>query len=273
MKPAPFDYARPASIAEAVRLLAAANGAARAIAGGQSLGPMLNLRLVQPELIVDLRAIRALSDVEATGDAIVYGSGVTHAAIEDGKVADATRGFMPHVAHGIAYRAIRNCGTVGGSVCHADPAADWTTARMALSADAIVEGRAGRREVPIEFFVTGAYSTALADDEVLVGIRVPRLRSGARWGWCKFCRKPGEFAEAIAAVLTDGERGVSRVVLGAIGGAPQIVDGMDLNRERPDAARWQSAARAVVGADDEYRVQVCAEVLARATAQLEREPA
>ena len=273
MKPAPFDYARPASIAEAVRLLAAANGAARAIAGGQSLGPMLNLRLVQPELIVDLRAIRALSDVTAAGDAIVYGSGVTHAAIEDGKVADATRGFMPHVAHGIAYRAIRNRGTLGGSVCHADPAADWTTALVALSADAIIEGLAGRREMPIQQLVAGAYSTALADDEVLVAIRVPCLRQGARWGWCKFCRKPGEFAEAIAAVVSDADPGICRVVLGAAGGAPQRLDGIELGRGVPDAARLRAAVQAALGTDDDYRLQVCVEVLRRAAAQLAREPA
>ena len=273
MKPAPFDYARPASIAEAIRLLAAANGAARPIAGGQSLGPMLNLRLVQPELIVDLRSIRALSEVTATADAIVYGSGVTHAAIEDGRVADGTHGFMAHVAHGIAYRAIRNRGTLGGSVCHADPAADWSSALLALSADAIVESRQGRREVPVAGFVAGAYSAALADDEVLVGVRVPRLGPSARWGYCKFCRKPGEFAEAIAAVLVDAERGISRIVLGAVGGAPQAIDGIDLNSEQPDAPRWRAAVSAVVGTDDAYRLQVCAEVLRRATAQLRPEPA
>ena len=273
MKPAPFDYARPTSIAEAIGLLAAANGAARAIAGGQSLGPMLNLRLVQPALIVDLRSIAALREVGATADAIVYGSAITHASIEDGKVPDATRGFMSRVAHGIAYRAIRNRGTLGVSVCHADPAAEWISALMALSADAIVEGRGGRRELPIECLITGAYSTTLADDEVLVGIRVPRLAPSARWGYCRFCRKPGEFAEAIAAVVSDADLGASRIVLGAVGGAPQFIDGVDLSRGSPDAARWQVAVSAVAGTDDAYHVQVCAEVLRRATAQLGPETA
>jgi carbon-monoxide dehydrogenase medium subunit len=273
VKPAPFDYARPAIIGEATRLLADAGGTARVIAGGQSLGPMLNLRLVQPELIVDLRAIGALREVTEAADAIVYGSGVTHASIEDGKVADGTRGFMPRVARGIAYRAIRNRGTLGGSVCHADPAADWTSALLALSAEAIVEGPGGRREMPIEDFVTGAYSTALADDEVLVGVRVARLGAGARWGYCKLSRKPGEFAEAIAAIVTDPHRGTSRIVLGGIGGAPQIIGGIDLARGQPDARRWRDAVSAFAGGDDHYRLQVSAETLARAAAQLGHEPA
>ena len=267
MKPAPFDYARPTSIAEATRLLADANGAARVIAGGQSLGPMLNLRLVQPELIVDLGSIAMLREVTATGDAIVYGSGVTHASIEDGKVADGTRGFMPHVAHGIAYRAIRNRGTLGGSVCHADPAADWITALIALSADAIVEGRGGRREIPIESLVAGAYSTTLADDEVLAAIRVPRLRPGTRWGYAKLCRKPGEFAEAIAAVVVDADPGGTRIVLGAVGGAPRFIRGIDLDRGQPTPDRWRAAVSAA-GTDDAYRLQVGAEMLRRAAAQV-----
>jgi carbon-monoxide dehydrogenase medium subunit len=273
VKPAAFDYARPASIGEAVRLLASANGSARAIAGGQSLGPMLNLRLVQPDLIVDLRAIAALTEVSEAEDAIVYGSGVTHASIEDGKVADGTRGFMAHVARGIAYRAIRNRGTLGGSVCHADPAADWTSALLALSADAIVEGAGGRRQMPFADLLSGAYGTTLADDELLAGIRVARLGPGARWGYCKFCRKPGEFAEAIAAVVTDAARGVSRIVLGAIGDGPRLIEGIDLDREQPDAARWRKAVRDATGTEDEYRVHVGAEVLRRATAQLGRKPA
>ena len=273
MKPAPFDYARPANVAEAIRLLAAANGAARVIAGGQSLGPMLNLRLVQPELVVDLRPVRALSEVMQTEEAIVYGSGVTHAAIEDGKVPDGTTGFMGLVAHGIAYRAIRNRGTLGGSICHADPAADWSAALIALSAVAIVEGRAGRRETPVEHFLCGAYSTTLSDDEVLVGIRVPRLGSRARWGYCKACRKPGEFAEAIAAVVVDPERAACRVVLGATGGAPHLIEGIDIGREQPDAAGWRAAVIEVIGGEDAYHVQVCAEMLRRAAAQVVREAA
>jgi carbon-monoxide dehydrogenase medium subunit len=268
VKPAPFDYARPASVGEAVRLLAAANGSARVMAGGQSLAPMLNLRLVQPELIVDLGSIAALREVTETEQAVVYGSAVTHAAIEDGKVADGTRGFMAHVAHGIAYRAIRNRGTIGGSICHADPAADWLSALMALSASAIVEGPGGRRELPIGEFVAGAYSTALADDEVLAGLRVPRLGARARWVYRKLCRKPGEFAEAIAAVLVDADHGASRIVLGAIGGAPQMITSVDLSRAVPDVDELRAALSAVVGTEDDYRLQVCTELLARAAREL-----
>jgi carbon-monoxide dehydrogenase medium subunit len=271
VKPAAFDYARPSTVTEAVRLLAGAHGSARVIAGGQSLGPMLNLRLVQPELVVDIRHIPALDETADAPSACVFGSNVTHAAIEDGTGPDCTRGFMRHVARGIAYRAIRNRGTLGGSVCHADPAADWITALMLLSAVAVIEGQGGRREMLLETLVSGPYSTELADSEVLVGIRVPRLTSRARWGYFKFCRKPGEFADAIAAVLIDEERGVSRAVLGAIERAPHVITDVDLHRDPHDRECWQAAVRDAVGMDDPYRSQVCVEALRRAASQLARE--
>jgi carbon-monoxide dehydrogenase medium subunit len=117
VKPARFDYARPASLGEAVALLGTRGGVVKCLAGGQSLGPMLNLRLVQPDLLVDITHIPELTRVEEDGDGLLLGACTTHAAIEDGRV-------LPAVAHGIAYRAVRSRGTIGGSLAHADPAAD-----------------------------------------------------------------------------------------------------------------------------------------------------
>jgi carbon-monoxide dehydrogenase medium subunit len=237
VKPASFDYAAPASLAEAAALLGGSDGMARAIAGGQSLGPMLNLRLVRPRLLVDVAGIRDLTEVEETRDSVTLGACITHADIEDGRAPDP--GPLAAVAAGIAYRAVRNRGTIGGSLCHADPAADWVNVLPALGAEAIVFAAGGRRTMPAERFVVGAFETALAPGELLEAVRIPRLSRRARWGYCKFCRKPGEFANALAAVLSDPERGVCRVVIGATGGAPIVLaDATPLleGRFRADAA-------------------------------------
>ncbi len=160
MKPVAFDYARPASVAEAVRMLAASPDA-KVLAGGQTLGPMLNLRLAQPALLVDITRIPELAAVSEDADAVTIGATVTHAAIEDGRVPDPTGGFLAHVARGIAYRAVRTRGTIGGSLAHADPAADWLSCLTALGAQVVIAGAAGTRRVNLAGFVRGAMETEL----------------------------------------------------------------------------------------------------------------
>jgi aerobic carbon-monoxide dehydrogenase medium subunit len=156
--------------------------------------------------------------------AILIGACVTHAAIEDGKMPDPTGGMLARVASGIAYRAVRNRGTIGGSLAHADPAADWLSALAALGAEIVLVGRSGERRVKVEELSKGAFATSIGDDEVLRAVAVPRLAKGARWGYYKFCRKAGDFAEAIGAVLHDPDRGVLRLVMGATNGAPIVLD-------------------------------------------------
>jgi aerobic carbon-monoxide dehydrogenase medium subunit len=235
MKPAPFDYARPSSLSDAIALLASEDHVAKPLAGGQSLGPMLNLRLAQPDLLVDVTGVPELRRAEADDDGALIGACVTHADIEDGRVPDPTGGAMVEVARAIAYRAVRNRGTIGGSLAHADPAADWISALAALGAEAVVRGAAGQRRLPVERFMAGAFETALAPGELLEAIRVPRLSPRRRWGFYKFCRKAGEYAHAIGAVLFDPERGVCRAVMGATEGAPVVVaDAAPLFGGRPE---------------------------------------
>ena len=128
MKPAPFAYDRPRDLSSALAMLAGGDAGAKIMAGGQSLGPMLNLRLASPERIVDITAIEELKQADIGGDELVLGACVTHADIEDDRVADVTGGAMRAVAANIAYRAVRNRGTIGGSLSHADPSADWLSA-------------------------------------------------------------------------------------------------------------------------------------------------
>ncbi len=225
MKPVDFDYECPGDLDSALALMSDAGPSGRVLAGGQSLGPMLNLRLAQPALLVDITAIPELKAVEPEGDGLLIGACVTHAAIEDGAIADVTNGTLASVAGGIAYRAVRNRGTIGGSLAHADPAADWISCLSTLGAEAVIAGAAGERRVSVGEFMDGAFETVLGVGEILRGVVVPKLSSTARWGYYKFCRKAGDFAEAIGAVLHDPERNVARTVLGATNARPIVIDG------------------------------------------------
>jgi len=223
MKPTPFDYQRPRDLPEALSLLADAKPSTKIIAGGQSLGPMLNLRLVEPEMIVDVSALAELKLVERRGSELVLGACITHADIEDGRVPDVTRGAMQGVAANIAYRAVRNRGTLGGSLGHADPAADWISALAALGARLTLRSSTGTRFIDMDNFVVAALEPALRPGEVIETIHVPAMPDSAHWGYFKTCRKAGEYAHAIGAVLIDPIAGMARLVIGAIEAAPIII--------------------------------------------------
>jgi aerobic carbon-monoxide dehydrogenase medium subunit len=224
MKPASFEFIRARSVAEATRLLVEADGAGRVIAGAQSLGPMLNLRLVRPRLLIDITGIPELTHIEDVGDSVTLGACVTTANIEDGKLPGWGFEALRSIATRIAYRAIRNRSTIGGSFCHADPAADWVSVLCALGAECLLSGVNGKRWVAANQFITGAYETALAPSEVLEAIKLPRPSQRSRFGYFKVCRKAGEFALAMGAVMNDPERRELRMVIGATKTRPIVVD-------------------------------------------------
>ncbi|MBS3651630.1 FAD binding domain-containing protein [Pseudaminobacter sp. 19-2017] len=245
MKPVDFRYSRPGTIPEAIELLNEGAGGAKIMAGGQSLGPMLNLRLAQPEQIVDITAIPALTMVTEERDAVVFGACITHAAFEDGRVPDPANGFLRRVAGGIAYRAVRNRGTIGGSLVHADPAADWITTLTALDAELIVATAQGERRVALEAFMMMAFGVHLDDGEFLAGIRIRKFSPAARFGYYKFCRKRGEFAEAMAAVVIDPALNIYRGVIGATQSRPLVLDDIrDLLRGGGESSAPNGAALA-----------------------------
>jgi carbon-monoxide dehydrogenase medium subunit len=221
MKSAAFDYARPHDVGEALGLLAQAKGDAKVLAGGQSLGPMLNLRLARPGLLIDISRLDELRGIEDAGDAWRIGAAVTHSEIEDAHGALRGGEMLVEVAAGIAYRAVRNRGTIGGSLAHADPAGDWPLALAALGADVVLRGPAGERSVPAATVITAAFTTEVRDDEIITAVVVPKLSGAARFGYFKFCRKTGEFPEASSAVAIDLEQDAARVYLGALSGPPQ----------------------------------------------------
>lgn len=223
MKAAAFDYVRALGVDEALQALTQSQGTAKLISGSQSLGPMLNLRLARPAQVIDVARLAELRAVRRVDDAIEIGAAVTHAEIEDGVHPPLAEHPMRGVASGIAYRAIRTRGTLGGSLAHADPAADWVVALVALGARMRVRSPRGERTLEVDAFMLGAYTTVLEADEMIVSVSVPAASAACRWGYHKLCRKPGEFAEASAAVYLDGSRGCARVALGAVDGPPILL--------------------------------------------------
>jgi aerobic carbon-monoxide dehydrogenase medium subunit len=261
MKPVAFDYARPASVPEALRILAG-NPEAKIMAGGQTLGPMLNMRLAQPALIVDITRIPELAAVTEEADAVTFGAIVTHAAIEDGRTPDPTGGFLRRVAAGIGYRAVRTRGTIGGSLAHADPAADWLSCLTALGAQVVIAGAGRDRLLPVAGFVRGALETELGDGELIRAIRVPRFGKDARFGFHKICRKQGEFAEAIGVCVHDPERVLYRLAASTAGGAPIVME----NTPAPEPMRLGAQVRAAGFSGDDYDLGLSAVALRRAIA-------
>jgi carbon-monoxide dehydrogenase medium subunit len=249
----------------------AASPDAKVLAGGQTLGPMLNLRLAQPALLVDITRITELAAVSEDADTVTIGATVTHAAVEDGRVTDPTGGFLQRVAHGIAYRAVRTRGTVGGSLAHADPAADWLSCLTALGGQVILVGAAGTRRVPLAAFVRGAMETELAQDELLVAVRVPRFSRAACFGFHKICRKTGEFADAIGVAVHDPERQLTRVAASTATGPPVVIDARDLLLGRgqlPGTAELQERLAQAGLTGDAYDLTLHAVAVRRAIAQV-----
>jgi len=226
MKSAPFDSVLPKTVMEASALLARDRVSTAAIAGGQSLVPMLNLRMAQFDLLVDLSRLEELKVVnEATGT-VHIGALTSHAAIEDGKTPDRFGGLMRRVASTISYRAVRNHGTIGGNIALADPAADWPGCLVALGASVRIVGCNGQRHQPIGDFVRGAYSTSLVPGEIILGFDLPLPDAPLRWGFAKVVRKSGAFANSIALTTVRGRDGPVSVVLAAAGPRPICLAGV-----------------------------------------------
>jgi aerobic carbon-monoxide dehydrogenase medium subunit len=224
MKAPPVDYVRPRSLTEAIDILAGAKGEGRVMAGGQSLVAMMNLRVASPGLLIDIARLAELTAAADDSDTVTLGACVTHAAIEDGRVPDPSRGLMPRVAATLAYRAIRTRGTIGGSLALSDPAAEWPAVLIALNAEVSLHGPNGKRVFKCAEFTTGIFETKLATDELIETVLIRKLSADARWGYFKFCRKAGEFANALAVAVADRGRGHSCVTLGAANGAPLVLD-------------------------------------------------
>jgi len=243
MKAAQFAYVKPATLVEALQTLASSGGQAKLMAGSQSLGPMLNLRLARPAQVLDVSRLDELRSVELVQGRVRVGASVTHAEVEDGRF-ELLRGHpVQEMAARIAYRSVRNRGTVGGSLAHADPAADWILAARALNAQ--VEVRAfdqAPRLIDMQDFMLAAYTTMLGEGDVITALHLPLLSTQARWGYYKFCRKTGEFAEASCAVYFEPASATAQIVVGALDGAPVALEALASEVARSGVAAATEAA-------------------------------
>ena len=268
MKPAGFAYHRAASLDDALEQLDVGGDGAKLLGGGQSLGPMLNLRLARPRKLVDVSSVAALRTVEPARESVIVGAAVTHAEIEDRPASDPIERAMREVAAGIACRAVRNRGTVGGSVAHADPSADWPVFLLCAGARVRIRSPAGTRDLPVADFILAACTTDLAPGEIVTHVEIPRAGGRARFGFYKLCRKAGEFAEAIGAVLIDPERRCCRVVAGAVGPKPVVLPATarslaaNATPPEPDAIRAEIAA--VANEHDPVKLHMAAVAVGRA---------
>jgi aerobic carbon-monoxide dehydrogenase medium subunit len=211
--PAPFDYLRPTTVADALRLLAENADEAKVIAGGHSLLPMMKLRLAQPAVLVDIAGIDELKGIMASGDRIVIGAASTHAAVARSALLAEQVPLLAHAASQVGDPQVRHRGTIGGSLAHSDPAADLPVAAVAADATLVIAGPGGRREVRVDDFFRGPFETAVEPDELLVAVSVPAA-PGTVWGYEKFSQRANDWA--MVSVAVSGPR----VVLGGVAGVP-----------------------------------------------------
>ena len=277
MKPPPFSYARAGSVEEAVSCLAERPGEARLLAGGQSLVPMLNFRLVHPSLVVDINHIPGLAEIEEPSDGRVrMGALVRHRRIETSRVVLARFPVLRAAVGRVAHLAVRNRGTLGGSLAHADPAAELPMMAVLLDAEIAVTGPAGARRLMARDFFRSALTTALDDTEMVTHVEFPPLPAGTGWGFEEVARRAGDFAlAAVAATLTVAGGRVREVRLAVTGAherpiridrAEALMTGEPLGDESIRAAA--KAARDAVEPDEEVHASAgfrrhLVEVLAR----------
>ena len=244
----PFDYRAPATLAEALALLCDHGEEAKPLAGGQSLVPLLALRLARPAVLVDLHRLDELRAVRREGDALFVGALVRHRALERGDGVLAACPLLQEAAALIGNVRVRTLGTIGGSLAHADPAAEWPAVARALDGVVLVRGPAGDRGVPAGDFFVSALVTALRPGELIVGVRLPVLGPGTGSAVEEFSRRAGDFAivaaVAVVELAPDGTVARARVSLAGVGSIPQRLPETEaaLAGRRPDPETLRRAA-------------------------------
>jgi len=247
MYPAQFEYHKASTVKEALDLLGKYKDEAKLLAGGHSLLPAMKLRLAQPKHLIDSGKVAGLSGVKEEGGTLVIGAMTTHYAIESSALLKSKCPLLPEVAGHIGDPMVRNMGTIGGSLAHADPAADWPAAAIALNVDLVAEGPKGKRTIKADDFFKGLLTTALADDEILTEIRVPAAAANVKSAYVKFPHPASRFAVVgVAAVLTMDGGKVSKASIGITGAGSKAVraKGVEaaITGKAADAASIQAAA-------------------------------
>ncbi len=223
MKAAAFTFHRPTDLAEAVALLAEHGALGKIIAGGQSLVPTMNFRLARPETLIDINAIGEIQGLTETEDTLVIGAVTRHAVFEAPVCAGPTGRLLARVVHNVSHYPIRRRGTFGGSLAHADPASEWCLMAAAFGAEMEILGPEGARRVAAPDYFRGTFTTAVAEDEILVRVHLPKLAEGWGTGFFEFSRRKGDFALAMAVAalrLESGSVREARLGAGALAPTP-----------------------------------------------------
>jgi carbon-monoxide dehydrogenase medium subunit len=262
MYPAAFEYHAPTSVQDALGLLGRLKDDAKVLAGGHSLIPMMKLRLAQPKHLIDLRKVPGLSGIKDEGGTIVIGAMTTHWQVESSSLLKSKCPILSETASVIGDPAVRNLGTIGGSLAHADPAADQPATMIALGAEFVCQGPKGRRTVKVDEWFQGLMATALGEDELLVEIRIPAWPAGSGGAYMKFPHPASRFAVvgAAAMVTLDGEDKCNRASVGITGAGTKAVraKGVEsaLTGKKLDAATIEAAAqKAAEGVDVQADLQ------------------
>lgn len=266
MKPPVFSYAAPATIEECLALKAEHGEDARFIAGGQSLMPLLNLRMVRPAVVIDLGKVRDLAYWRREGDDIVIGAMLRQRALEQDKELAAALPLLAEAVQQIGHPATRSRGTIVGSLCHADPAAELPVCALLLKAQIVLASTKGKRIIAAENFLTDALSTSIKDDELVEQVRLPAGRKDTGYAFLELARRHGDFALISVAALVSGK--TARVAIGGLGSAPEAFD-VDAGNIAAEAAR---IARSLAPPSDlhataEYRRALAQTLIERAFAK------
>jgi carbon-monoxide dehydrogenase medium subunit len=259
VKPAWFDYYAPRELDEALHILADAGADGRVLAGGQSLMPMLNLRILSPAVVVDINRIEALNHLDAGTDGLTVGALVRHADLLRSAEVREQWPLLHEATHQVAHMAIRNRGTVCGSVSHNDPSAEHPSVLVTLDGVVVIAGAHGRRELPAEEFFTGMLSNALEPGEMVVELRYPHLAAGTATAFVEFARRLGVFAIASAAAALTIRNGVcerARLTISGMGEGPlriraveEMLSGQTLGHEEARQAFAEAAATVAAAVD------------------------
>ena len=257
MYPAQFEYHTPGTVREALDLLGRHKDDAKLLAGGHSLLPAMKLRLAQPKHLVDLRKVSGLSGIKEDGGALVIGAMTTHYQVESSAVVKSKCPMLAAVAAQIGDPMVRNMGTIGGSLAHADPAADYPAAIIALGAEMVAEGPKGKRTIKADDFFKGLLTTALAEDEILTEVRVPAMAGKTGAAYMKFPHPASRFAVVGVAAVLSVDGGKVGKVTGA-GTKAVRAKGVEaaITGKAADAASIQAAAeKAAEGVDVQADLQ------------------
>src|SRR3984893_11866477 len=261
MKPAAFNYIAPNSLEAAVEAIAAANGDGKVLAGGQSLMPLLNFRMTRPTVVVDLMHIPGISFIELRGNAVAIGAMTRHADLEFSDLVAQKLPVMAAAMRHVAHLAIRNKGTIGGSLSHADPAAELPMLAVFYGATIRVQGSNGRREIAAEDFFVSALTNCLDPDEIVFEIDFPVLTSHAGWAFEEVARRFGDFALASIAVsfeILDSRIVDARVAVMGVADTPRLLreaeDALRGEGERKTAAKFGKIVRACVSPESDIHV-------------------